>query len=332
MRLDSTATVPATVPAPMPAPTPAAAPAAPVANAVHNNGLPAGITRTVGADGNPIYSGTGASVAAAGGPPQGATVTGQPGNYAMPQRTLPQDVVAPSNQAGQYQARGRQGGIIANPANGSVADQITRAMGSPSLKGSPSARAAVAQAILQQAGYANDERQSALQTGDRADLLNIDNNANANENFARRRFDASKFNVESADKRTQNAAENSQAMQLVRGLDGTTSVVRKDGSLSGLNTADGTAFQQAPDASQRTTVSADTEAKLLADERTALSQSVTPDPARIQQIDARMAQLTGQGGGGVPDGAIAKLRQDPKLAAEFDAKYGAGASARYLNR
>lgn len=282
----------AATPAAVPAPSPAAAPATPVANAVQNNGLPAGITRTVGPDGNPIYTGTGASVAAAGGPPQGSTVV-------MPQRTLPQEVVAPANQAGQYQARGRQGGIIENPANGSVADQITRAMGSPSLKGSPSARAAVANAIMQQAGFANAERQSALQAGDQADLQNLNNAARANENFADRRLEASKFNVESADARTQNAATNSQAMQIVRGLDGTSSVVRRDGSLSGLTNADGTAFRMAPENDQRTTVSPDAEFKALSEELASLNQMPSEEgSARATQIQQRMAQLTGQGAQG----------------------------------
>lgn len=33
-----------------------------------------------------------------------------------------------------------------------------------------------------------------------------------------------------------------------------------------------------------------------------------------------------------PDGAVAMLKKDPKLAAQFDQKYGQGASARYLNK
>lgn len=286
-----------------PAAAAAPAPAAPFANAVQGSGLPVGITRTVGPDGNPIYSGTGASVAAAGGPPQGSTVTGQPGNFAMPQRTLPQDVVAPSNQAGQYQARGRQGGIIANPANGSVADQITRAVGSPSLKGSPSARAAVAQAILQQAGFANDERQSALRTGDQADLQNINNNADANENFARRRFDASKFNV-GADLQAQELEARQKVpfeqQPILRGLDGGTSVLHRDGTLSALTNKDGTPFRVL-DPSQRTTVSPDAEFKALTDELTAMSQFPGDGTEqRRGQIQARMNELTGRTPQGVP--------------------------------
>jgi len=38
------------------------------------------------------------------------------------------------------------------------------------------------------------------------------------------------------------------------------------------------------------------------------------------------------GGGGVPDGAVAMLKQNPAMAAQFDAKYGQGASTRYLGQ
>lgn len=41
-------------------------------------------------------------------------------------------------------------------------------------------------------------------------------------------------------------------------------------------------------------------------------------------------RMPGAVGGGVPDGAVAALRGNPKLAGEFDAKYGTGAAAKYL--
>lgn len=310
--------------------------AAPIANAAQSIGLPAGITRTLDAAGNPVYTGTGASVAAAGGPPQGATVTGQPTSFAMPQRTLPQEVVAPANQAGQYQARGRQGGIIANPNAMSALDRI-RSLGSdPSLRGSPSLRKLAAEQIMQEAGFANDERQSALSTGDQADLAAVNNNAQANEAFAQRRFDASKFNVGvDLQKRELEAKQRAPFEQqpILRSLDGGTSVLRRDGTLSVLTNSDGTSFRVL-DPSQRTTVSPDVEAKLLADESIALQQMPGEGSAtRLAQIQQRQALLNGTAGiSGITDDAVAKLRQNPKLAAEFDAKYGTGASARYLNR
>lgn len=38
------------------------------------------------------------------------------------------------------------------------------------------------------------------------------------------------------------------------------------------------------------------------------------------------------GSGSVPDGAVALLKKNPAMSAQFDAKYGAGASARYLGQ
>lgn len=278
---------------------PGTAPATPVANAVQNSGLPAGITRTLDGAGNPVYNGTGASVAAAGGPSQGATVTGQLASFAMPQRTLPQEVVAPANQAGQYQARGRQGGIIANPNAMSALDRI-RSLGSdPSLRGSPSLRKLAAEQIMQEAGLANDERQSALSTGDQADLAAVNNNAQANEAFAQRRFDASKFNVGvDLQKRELEAKQRAPFEQqpILRSLDGGTSVLRRDGTLSALTNSDGTSFRVL-DPSQRTTVSPDAEFKALTDELTAMSQFPGDGTEqRRGQIQTRMAQLTGQSG------------------------------------
>ena len=170
------------------------------------------------------------------------------------QRTFPQaSVAAPNNMAGQYLARGRQGGIIENPANGTVADQITRAVGSPSLKGSPQSRALVAKAILDQAGYKNEERQSALRAGDQADLQSINNNAQANEAFAQRRFDASKFNVDAGLKsRELDDRQRQPYGQVLRTLDGSAGILRNDGTMTPISDASGKPFQLAPESGQIT--------------------------------------------------------------------------------
>lgn len=53
---------------------------------------------------------------------------------------------------------------------------------------------------------------------------------------------------------------------------------------------------------------------------------------RYNETTGQVEQVPMGQGGGVPEGAIAALRADPQRAAEFDAKYGSGASRSILGR
>lgn len=275
-----------------------------VGNAANDRGLPAGISRTLDDAGNTVYSGTGASVAAAGGAPAGSTVVSP--------RTLPPQVAAPDNPT-RHETVGRQGVVIGNPGGpeagiygGEAERRFQNAIGS--LLFSPgdtrSKRALTGQAIDALSSSYNQargaENQSALAGQNAEAVANLQaqrNIADANEAFAGRRLDASKFNV-GADLQARDLEAKQRApfeqQPILRSLDGGTSVLRRDGSISGLTNSDGTPFRLL-DPSQRTTVSPDAEFKALSDELTALAQVPGEDGgARASQIQARMVELTGK--------------------------------------
>ena len=127
-----------------------------------------------------------------------------PGGYPMP--VQPEAVTAPQFQrvlpgaVPMMQVGGNRGASIQNPGD-STANKLQRALTSYSVKGSPSTRAAIAQAILGEAGARQGERMQALRTQDQAALNAQQANAAAAEGNANRRLAADKFNVESQDTR-----------------------------------------------------------------------------------------------------------------------------------
>jgi hypothetical protein len=69
----------------------------------------------------------------------------------------------------------------------------------------------------------------------------------------------------------------------------------------------------------------------------AMDKVSLPEPQTLTEpsrapAPAAAATAPSMGGSSPPAGAIAKLQANPSMAAAFDAKYGPGASARYLRR
>ncbi|WP_243350897.1 hypothetical protein [Stenotrophomonas acidaminiphila] len=180
--------------------------------------------------------------------------TAEPPIAARPMAGAAAQVVAP-RPVPEMAVRGRQGAVIRNP-NDTLVDKLTRAMGSASLKGSPSGRAAVAQAILGEAGAQRDERMQTLRTQDQADLQALQANAVSAEHAANRQLEASKANAQLAD----SAAGRENNLEMARlarrpevsvSADGTMGVIGADGSWRPVTGADGAAVR-APQAPRQT--------------------------------------------------------------------------------
>ncbi len=141
---------------------------------------------------------------------------------------------------------GRQGAVIQSPGD-TTANKLQRALTSYSVKGSPSTRAAIAQAILGEAGARQNERMQALRTQDQAALEAQRANAAAAEGNANRQLDADKFNVSAQDSREYRRQmidlERSRPFQVGQGEGGAQGIVRSDGSYTPITDASGAPVQ-----------------------------------------------------------------------------------------
>ena len=281
------------------APRPATAPAAAAPSTYTTQDgrtatLPAGISRTVDANGNSVFTGSAATIAASGGA-AAAPASGTLAPTVSPLAAAPAapTVVAP-RPTPQIVQRGRQGGIIENPADTTV-DKLTRAMGSANLKGSPSGRAAVAQAILGEAGARQGERASALRTQDEADLAAGQVNAVAAQGDANRTLQSGQFNAQMQD----NAASRQASLETARiarrpeisvAADGSMGVVGGDGSWRAVTGADGQNVRAAQAPRQTGELTDADRLKSYTDRFNAISGNVTMDEAAktaaLSQLDA----------------------------------------------
>lgn len=121
---------------------------------------------------------------------------------------------------------------------------------------------------------------------------------------ADRALQARNFASQDADRDAALELQRRGVSQVLTGADGTASVLRADGSLAPLTGADGQPFRQLTDPKRSGQVSPDTEYKALSDQLTQLQAFGRPEGAEgtaydqtLAQIRARMAQLSGTGGG-----------------------------------
>lgn len=235
-----------------------------------------GIYRGRDANGNSVYSNTAAGLAegtslsnagfGTGGPRRlpTAALTASPaptgGAAVLPAVTpmaspsindrLPSSVpqVPVDDLPAQVAVRGRQGAVIENPANTTV-DRLKLALSNVSLKGSPSSRAAIAQAILGEANNAQAERMQTLRAQDTADASAMQSNAAATDAAATRRLRAQEINANLADRAAGRQQENSALRTTMVGADGNTYGLNNAGQIRQLVGADGQSFKAAPDRS-----------------------------------------------------------------------------------
>lgn len=261
------------------------------------------VTHNAGA--SPVVSGPGPLAAGAMAPsagyttqpqqPVGYPVQVQPEAIAVPQfrRVLPEDVPMTA-------VTGRQGTVIQSPSD-STANKLQRALTSYSVKGSPSTRAALARAILGEAGARQGERMQTLRMQDQAALNAQQANASAAEGNANRRLAADKFNVESQDTREHRRQlvdlEKSKPFQVGQGEDGGQGIVRADGSYTPITDASGepVKFDTA-----RQDVSPNALLKAYTDRMSAIESGLgTAEEKRAQrnalEADPMFAALRGQG-------------------------------------
>lgn len=268
-----------------------------------------------------------------------AAGTAQPGAAvgaagALAPRPQPVVIEPPPATAGAVAPRGRQGGIIENP-NDSTLDKLQRALTSAAGRGSPQNRRLMAEAILGEAAGRREERAATLRAQDGVDQAYAQAVPQAVENDAQRRMQAAQFNGNALLEQQNAASRERIAMrpQATISATGGLGLVSDDGRYTPVRDPSGRPVA-VPRPATPGALGADDLLKAYSDQRTAIQQSLgTPEEKRAQMAaldaDPLFASLRGGAEGPTAEN-IALLRSDPKLAAQFDEQFGAGAAQRYL--
>jgi len=147
------------------------------------------------------------------------------------------------------------------------------------FKGSPSARAAIARAILGQMSALTDATAEGQRGSNAALKQGAGFEAAANESFSRRRLDADQFNINTQEYRNESAVRQRRLERTLEGKDGTVHSLSQGGFLRRLNNEDGTPFRQA--GTQQSVPSADSVLKSYTDRIAAIEQGMgTPEEKR----------------------------------------------------
>lgn len=194
---------------------------------------------------------------------------------------------------------------------------------SSQFKGSPGARAGARQAILGQLDALNASSASGQQSANELALQGAQGEGDAAESAAQRTLDAAQSNQSSDQLTAQRMAEQARPSQLVRGLDGNTTVLRNDSTTSTLRDESGNPIATpAPAAPGAVTPQNLFEAQSREIEAVLKNEALTPEDRQtaVDQISARYTQLGGAQQGGKQQFEEGRVYTDAK-----------GNRARYAN-